>query len=159
MSAGSRRLPTGLVLFLCLLASQSGVLVLSPILPDIADEFGVSVATAGQLRSFSGIVAGLAAILMARFAARFGLRNTIMFGLALLAGGSLLSAAAPSFAVLALAQVFIGLSLALVLSAGVAAAGGVVDRGGTPPGPCMGARRTAVRVDPRSADHRGRGRR
>ena len=39
-----------LALFLALFASQSGVLVLSPILSDVADDFGVSIATAGQLR-------------------------------------------------------------------------------------------------------------
>ena len=31
-----------LVLFLCLFTSQAGLLVLSPVLPDIAREFGVS---------------------------------------------------------------------------------------------------------------------
>ena len=47
----------GLVLFVSLFASQAGMLVLSPILPDIAREFGISTATAGQLRSISGAAA------------------------------------------------------------------------------------------------------
>jgi predicted MFS family arabinose efflux permease len=106
-----------------LFAGQSGVLVLSPILRDVAEEFGVSTATAGQLRSISGAVAGLAAIFMARLARRLGLRDMLAVGLGLLAGGSLLSAAAPSFGVLAVAQAAVGLSLAVVLSVGVAAAG------------------------------------
>ena len=38
------------VLFLCLFTSQAALLVLSPILPEVAREFGVSTATAGQLR-------------------------------------------------------------------------------------------------------------
>ena len=38
------------VLFACLFASQSALLVLSPILVDVAREFGVSAAAAGQLR-------------------------------------------------------------------------------------------------------------
>src|SRR5437763_15508330 len=117
------RLPVGLVLFLCLLAAQAGVLALSPILHDVARDFHVSTATAGQLRSFSGVVAGLAAIAMARVARRLGLRDTITGGLAFLAVGSVLSAIAPHFAVLAIGQVFIGLCLAVILSAGLAAAG------------------------------------
>ena len=38
------------VLFACLFASQAALLVLSPTLVDIAREFDVSTATAGQLR-------------------------------------------------------------------------------------------------------------
>ena len=54
-----------LVLFLCLFASQAGMLVLSPILADVAREFGVSTATAGQLRAISGATGGVAAVLLA----------------------------------------------------------------------------------------------
>ena len=46
------------VLFACLFASQSGLLVLSPILPDVAREFGVSNAAVGQLRTLLGAVGG-----------------------------------------------------------------------------------------------------
>ena len=53
------------MLFLCLFASQAGMLVLSPILPDIAREFGVSTAAAGQLRAISGATGGLVAIALA----------------------------------------------------------------------------------------------
>ena len=54
-----------LVLFVCLFASQAGLLVLSPMLPDVAREFGVSTATAGQLRAMSGATGGVTAILLA----------------------------------------------------------------------------------------------
>jgi hypothetical protein len=50
------------VLFLCLFASQAARLVLSPILPEIAREFDVSTATAGQLRPISGATGGLSAV-------------------------------------------------------------------------------------------------
>jgi predicted MFS family arabinose efflux permease len=53
------------VLFLCLFASQAGMLVLSPVLPDVARDLGVSTATAGQLRSLSGLTGGVTAILLA----------------------------------------------------------------------------------------------
>src|SRR5262245_48313367 len=53
------------VLFACLFASQAALLVLSPTLVDIAHEFGVSTATAGQLRSLSGLTGGITAVLLA----------------------------------------------------------------------------------------------
>ena len=39
------------VLFLCMFASQAGLLVLGPTLPQVAADLGVSMATAGQLRA------------------------------------------------------------------------------------------------------------
>lgn len=112
-----------LVLFLCLFSSQSGVLVLSPILVDVAHDFGVSTTTAGQLRTISGFVAGVIALVIGRAAHRTSLRSLLQAGLGFLGVGSLLSAAAPSYAFLAFAQVPVGIGIALVLSAAVAAPG------------------------------------
>ena len=53
------------VLFLCLFVSQAALLVLSPVLPDVARDLGVSTATAGQLRSLSGLTGGATAVLLA----------------------------------------------------------------------------------------------
>ena len=78
----------GFVLFLCLFTSQAGMLVLSPILPEIAREFGVSTATAGQLRSISGLTGGLTAIAIAIARRRPGLRDLLTGGAALVALGS-----------------------------------------------------------------------
>ena len=64
-----------LVLFLCLFTSQAALLVLSPVLPEIAHEFGVSTATAGQLRAISGLAGGLVAVLVAVAPRRPGLRD------------------------------------------------------------------------------------
>jgi predicted MFS family arabinose efflux permease len=83
------------VLFLCLFASQTGMLVLSPILPAIAREFGVSTATAGQLRAISGATGGVTAILLAIAPRRPGARDLLTAGAALVALG------APHFAVMA----------------------------------------------------------
>ena len=47
----------GLALGCCLFAAQASVVVLSPVLSGVAADFGVSTATAGQLRSLSGAVA------------------------------------------------------------------------------------------------------
>jgi hypothetical protein len=39
------------VLFLCLFAAQLGLIALSPVLVEVAGDFGVSTAAAGQLRT------------------------------------------------------------------------------------------------------------
>jgi DHA1 family inner membrane transport protein len=111
------------VVFLCLFTSQAALLVLSPILPDVAREFGVSTATAGQLRSFSGAAGGLTAVLLAIAPRRPGLRDLLSAGAALVALASALSAAAPTFAVLAAAQGVLGIGIGLLVAAGIAAAG------------------------------------
>ncbi|HXV95755.1 MAG TPA: MFS transporter [Gaiellaceae bacterium] len=113
----------GVVLPLALLAGQAGLLVLSPILVEVADDFGVSTAAAGQLRTVTGLVAGLAALAFGRLGRGVPLRDLMLAGAGLLAAGSLLSAAAPTFAVLAAAQVLLGLAVAVLISAGAAAAG------------------------------------
>lgn len=110
------------VLFLALLASQAGILVLTPILVEVARDFDVSTAVAGQLRTVTGLVAGLAALAFGRVARGVALRDLLLVGAFLLAAGSTLSAAAPSFAVFAAAQVPIGLAVAILVSAGAAAA-------------------------------------
>jgi MFS transporter, DHA1 family, inner membrane transport protein len=111
------------VLFLCLFASQAGMLVLSPVLPDIAREFGISTATAGQLRSISGATGGLTAVLLAIAPWRPGLRDLLSAGAAVVALGSVLSACAPTFALLAAAQGLIGIGIGLLVAIGIAAAG------------------------------------
>ena len=111
------------VLFACLFASQSALLVLSPILVDVAREFDVSAAAAGQLRSISGATGGVAALVVAIAPRRPGLRALLSLGTALVVVGSLLSAAAPSFFVLAAAQTVLGVGVGLLVAVGIAAAG------------------------------------
>jgi predicted MFS family arabinose efflux permease len=110
------------VLFLCLLVSQAALLVLSPVLPEVARELGVSTATAGQLRSLSGLTGGVTAVLLALAPRRPGLRTLLSAGAALVAAGSALSAAAPSFALLAVAQGVTGVGVGLLVAVGIAAA-------------------------------------
>jgi predicted MFS family arabinose efflux permease len=112
-----------LVLFLALFASQAGVLVLSPILSDVADDFGVSIATAGQLRILAAPLAAVVALGAGRALVRFSPRALLGVGSALLAVGSVASAGAPTFTLLALAQVPMWGGIAILLAAGVAAAG------------------------------------
>lgn len=104
-------------------AAQSALLVLSPILPDVAADLGVSTSTAAQLRSVSGVVAGVVAIYLGMWARRRTLRRLLSVGLGLLVVATAASAAAPTFAVLAAAQVLVGIGLAVVLSSALTAAG------------------------------------
>jgi MFS transporter, DHA1 family, inner membrane transport protein len=127
----ARTLPTwgrahaavGVALFLCLFAGQAGLIVLTPVLSDVADDLDVSTAAAGQLRTVSGLTAGLVAVLLATVWRRVSLRGLLISGAGGLALASVVSAAAPSFAVLALGQAILGASVsALLVGATVAAA-------------------------------------
>jgi predicted MFS family arabinose efflux permease len=111
------------VLFACMFASQAGLLVLSPVLPDIAREIGTSTAAAGQLRTVTGATGGMTALALALAGRRPGLRSLLTYGATLLLGGSVLSAAAPSFALLAVAQGVLGIGIGLLVAIGIAAAG------------------------------------
>ena len=110
-----------LVLFLAFVASQAGVLVLSPILSDVADDFGVSIAAAGQLRILAAPLAVVAALAAGRLLTRYSPRALLGVASVLLAFGSLASAAAPSFTLLALAQIPMWIGISMILTAGVAA--------------------------------------
>jgi MFS transporter, DHA1 family, inner membrane transport protein len=111
------------VLFAALFAAQAALLVLSPILVAMAADLGVSTATAAQLRSLSGLVAGGVALWLGFRSRPRPLRDLVGSGLVLLASGSVGSAAANTFTVLAGAQLVVGVGLGLVLSGALAAAG------------------------------------
>ncbi len=116
----SRR-TVAVTLLLCLAASQAAILVLTPVLPALASDLDVSTATAGQLRTVSGLSAGLTALFAGLLASRVGLRELLGAGLAVLAVSSAISAAAPDFAVIALAQLGIGIGVGLSYTAAIAA--------------------------------------
>jgi predicted MFS family arabinose efflux permease len=111
----------GVTLLAALAASQAALVVLNPLLPDVAADLGISVATAGQLRTASGLAAGLAALTAGLWATRIGLRELLFVGVGMLAVGSLVSAIAPDFPVLITAQVLVGAGIGLSYSAAVAA--------------------------------------
>ena len=111
------------VLFACMFAAQGSLLVLSPILPDVAADLGVSTALAAQLRTLSGAVAGMAALWLGMWSRPRALRQMLLAGTTLLVVSTAASAAAPNFVTLAVAQVILGFGLAIVLSGGLAAAG------------------------------------
>ena len=119
MSRGPREV--GLTLLAALAASQAALVVLNPLLPEVARELDVSIATAGQLRTVSGLAAGVAAIATGLLAARVGLRGLLVGATVLMAAASLLSALAPDFAVLVVAQALVGVGIGVTYSAALAA--------------------------------------
>ncbi|HSI97006.1 MAG TPA: MFS transporter [Gaiellaceae bacterium] len=119
---GGDRRAVAATLLAALAASQAALVVLNPVLPEVAADLGISIAAAGQLRTVSGLVAGATALTAGLLAARIGLRELLGGGLAILAVGSALSAAAPGFLVLALAQALVGAGIGISYSVAVAAA-------------------------------------
>ncbi len=111
----------GITLLSALAASQAALVVLNPLLPDVARDLDVSIATAGQLRTVSGLAAGAAALATGLLAARVGLRGLMLGALVILGIGSLVSGAAPTFAVLAVAQAVVGVGIGVSYAAAIAA--------------------------------------
>jgi MFS transporter, DHA1 family, inner membrane transport protein len=111
------------LLFATMFASQASLLVLTAIPPDLAEDFSVSTATAGQARTLAAVTGGLTALALGRLGRHLGVRELLLLGLSLVAVGSLASALAPNLAAFVCAQAAIGAAAAILLSAGVAAAG------------------------------------
>jgi predicted MFS family arabinose efflux permease len=109
-------------LFASLFAAQSGVIAVSPVLAELARDLDVSTGVAGQLRTVTGLTAGITAVLLGRVARGVGPARQLLIASLLLAAGSLGSAAAPSFVLLALAQVPVGIAVGIYTTAGLLAA-------------------------------------
>jgi len=116
------------VLFLCLFAAQAGAIALAPVLAEVARDFDISTAAAGQLRTIAGLVAGVTALALGRVGTRVGLGRQLLAGSILLVLGALASAAAPSIGLLAAAQVPVGAGIAILTTAGTLAAAEWVPR-------------------------------
>jgi DHA1 family inner membrane transport protein len=110
------------VLFLCLFAAQAGSIALAPTLAEVARDFDVSTAMAGQLRTIAGAVAAISALIAGRAVTGAALRRRLVSGSLLLALGSLASAAAPSIAALAAAQIAVGAGIGILTTAATIAA-------------------------------------
>lgn len=90
------------------------VTLLSPLLPHIAADFGISDATAGQLGSLTAVFAGLVAILVTPLIDRYSRRVVLQIESIALFFATVLSVLAPSFAVLALSRVLAGIGGAVI---------------------------------------------
>ncbi len=120
--AGGGHAAVSAVLFLCLFAAQGALIAMSPVLAEAARDLDVSTAAAGQLRTVAALSAGITALSLGSVAGRFGVGRQLLAASALLAFGSLASAAAPGFALLAAAQVPVGIAVAILTTAGTLAA-------------------------------------
>jgi predicted MFS family arabinose efflux permease len=121
-NAGGQYGAVSVTLFLCLFASQAAVIAMSPVLADAASDLHVSTATAGQLRTITGLAAGITALLLGAIVGRVGLGRQLLVASALLALGSVASAAAPTFVLLAFAQLPVGVGVAVLTTSGTLAA-------------------------------------
>ena len=59
-------------LFLCLFAAQAAVIAMSPVLAEVASDLHVSTAAAGQLRTVTGLAAGITALVLGAIAGSSG---------------------------------------------------------------------------------------
>ena len=109
-------------LFAALFASQAALIAMSPVLAKAASDLHVSTAAAGQLRTVTGLAAGLTALTLGAVTARVALGRLLLGASGLLAVGSLASALAPSYPLLVAAQLPVGVAVAALTSVGTLAA-------------------------------------
>ena len=109
-------------LFAALFAGQAALIVMSPVLAKAASDLHVSTAAAGQLRTATGLAAGLTALMLGAVTARVALGRLLLAASGLLALGSLASALAPSYPLLVAAQLPVGIAVAVLTSVGTLAA-------------------------------------
>ena len=88
--------------------SQAFRTVTSTLAHGLQTEFGLSNAGLGAFAGLFGLSFGIAQLLMGIALDKFGLRRTIVCALPLAVAGALLSALAPSYPVLMLGQLLIG---------------------------------------------------
>ena len=94
--------------------------VIGPVLGQLDDEFGVSYASLGLIAGMQALGRGVAMIPAGRVADRYPPRLLVSLGGVLMVIGSLASAAAPVYPVLVFGTAVIGVSMALIFTAGMA---------------------------------------
>jgi MFS transporter, DHA1 family, inner membrane transport protein len=94
--------------------SALNVTLLSPLIVQIADQFGVSEAAAGQLATLTAACAGLMGILVAPWMDRYSRRFWFRLECSMLATGTILSAIAPEFGWMFLGRILCGLGGAVI---------------------------------------------
>jgi len=113
-------------LVVVMVVNQTGVVIISPLVVEIASTFQVPVGLAGQLRTAGALVSGLAAPWLGALSDRAGRKPVILAGLAVVGISALASALAPGFGWLLVIQALSGLGIAALLSTGLAAIGDYV---------------------------------
>jgi predicted MFS family arabinose efflux permease len=109
-----------LPLVLATTATQASIVVLAPLLVEIANDLDASVSAVGLARSvLAGTAVGIS-LAVGPLIDRLGVRPLIVWGAALALAGGLASAVAPSLPVFYVAHVITGLGVGSLLSAGFA---------------------------------------
>jgi DHA1 family inner membrane transport protein len=103
------------------------IIQVSPLVPGIAREFGVSTALAGQLATLTAVISFLGSILATPLMDRFSRRGWLRVEAGLLGIGLLVSVLAPGFGWLMLGRAISGLGLAVLTANGYAVAREVFD--------------------------------
>ncbi len=115
------------VLCLCSFAVPFNNYILSPILVDVSNDLGVSLATGGLLGTIFAAPAATMALVMGPLSDKYGRRPVLVFGVATLAFANLLSALAWSFPALAVFRFLGGFGTAALSPTMFAAVGDAFD--------------------------------
>jgi multidrug resistance protein len=111
------------ILCICSFSNLFNMRAISPVLVDISQDFGISVAVAGSLGAAYSLPAAFLAVIFGPLSDRYGRRTLMLFGLSFLTLASLGATLAPSFIVLVLCRVFAGLGAAALSPSVFAAVG------------------------------------
>ena len=101
-------------------ATQSSIVILAPLLAEIARELGASVGAVGQARAVLAGVAVVVSLITGPLIDRIGVRPLLLAGAVLALAGAGATAAAPSLALFFAAHALTGAGVACLLSAGFA---------------------------------------
>jgi predicted MFS family arabinose efflux permease len=102
------------------LSTQASIVVLAPIIVQVADSLGASVSAAGQARAVLAGTAAIGSLVVGSLIDRIGVRPLLVAGSLLSVAGAAMTAAAPSMTIFYLVQVPTGLGVACMLSGGFA---------------------------------------
>lgn len=129
MPSRARRL---LPLVLATTATQASIVVLAPLLVEIARDLGVSVSAVGIARSVLAGTAVAVSLAIGTLIDRIGVRPLIVRGAGLALAGAAVTAAAPSLPFFYLAHAVTGAGVACLLSAGFAGVASAFDAADAP---------------------------
>jgi predicted MFS family arabinose efflux permease len=107
--AGARRLS----LYATIFVTQLGVSVAVPVLPEIRDHFGITVAAVSLTTAFWGLARLVFDLPVGSLTARFSTGRLIFVGVVLLGVGATISALAPTFEILLLGRIISGAGAAM----------------------------------------------
>ena len=105
------------------LSTQASIVVLAPIVVEVANAFGVSVSAAGQARAVLAGTAVIGSLSIGSLIDRIGVRPLLITGSLLSLSGAVITSLAPTITLFYFAQIPAGLGVACMLSGGFAGVG------------------------------------